>query len=81
LYVLEVVSFKRDEYDSAESLVDLDFVDFGDWEEKKITEVFQIRTDFLRLKLQAVRCSLAHVRYQYLHDVKSWILIEQYKYR
>ncbi len=57
------MSFKRDEYDSAESVVDLDFVDYGDCEEKKITEVFQIKTDFLKLKLQAVRCSLAHVRY------------------
>ena len=57
-----MVAFKRDEYDSLESMVDLDFVDFGDFEEKKITEVFQIRQDFLRLKFQAIHCSLAYVK-------------------
>ena len=57
-----MIAFRRDEYDSLESVVELDFVDFGDFEEKKITEVFQIRQDFLRLKFQAIPCSLAHVK-------------------
>ena len=59
---MQVVQFKRDEYDIEESVVDLDFVDYGDCEEKKITEVFEIRPDFLKLKCQAIQCSLAHVR-------------------
>jgi hypothetical protein len=59
---MKVVGFKRDDYEVAESLVDLDFVDYGDCEEKKVTEVFDMRPEYLRLKLQAIQCSLAHVR-------------------
>jgi len=42
--------------------VDLDFVDFGDYEEKSISEVYELRTDFLKLKFQAIQCSLAHLK-------------------
>ena len=66
-----MVQFKRDEYDIEESVVDLDFVDYGDCEEKKITEVFEIRPDFIKLKCQAIQCSLAHVRYQFTNNRRS----------
>lgn len=42
--------------------MDLDFVDFGDAEEKSIGEVLSLKTDFLKLKFQAVECTLAGVR-------------------
>jgi len=53
-----VVAFKLDEYDESKSKVDLDFVDFGDAEEKEISEIFGIRTDYLRLRFQAIQCAL-----------------------
>ena len=33
------------------STLDLDFVDYGDCEEKSINEIYELRTDFLKLKL------------------------------
>ena len=38
-----MVKYELDEYDKAESTVDVDFVDYGDAEIKTIQEVFQIR--------------------------------------
>jgi len=61
-YRARVVSFREDSYDKTRSTVDLDFVDFGDAEEKSIGEVFSLKTDFLKLKFQAVECTLAGVR-------------------
>jgi len=61
-YRAKVVAFKEDTYDVTRSTVDLDFVDFGDFEEKPINEVFDLKTDFLRLKFQAIQCSLAHLK-------------------
>ena len=51
-----------DEYDETKSKVDLDFVDYGDCEEKEIGEIFEIRPDYLKLKFQAIQCTLAHVK-------------------
>jgi len=61
-YRARVVSFREDSYDMTRSTVDLDFVDFGDAEEKSIGEVFSLKTEFLKLKFQAVECTLAGVR-------------------
>lgn len=60
-YRAKVVSFKEDSYDLTKSTVDLDFLDFGDFEEKLIGEIFEIRTDFLKLKFQAIQCSMAYI--------------------
>ena len=49
--------------------MDLDFVDFGDCEERVVSEVFSIKTDFLRLKFQAVQCSLAKLKYSAVNTV------------
>ena len=49
--------------------MDLDFVDFGDCEERIVSEVFSIKTDFLRLKFQAVQCSLAKLKYSAVNTV------------
>ena len=61
-YRARVVAYTEDSYDCSLSTVDLDFVDFGDCEEKSILEVYEIKTDYLRLKFQAVQCSLAKLR-------------------
>eukprot|EP00092_Neocalanus_flemingeri_P011602 GFUD01012503.1.p1 GENE.GFUD01012503.1~~GFUD01012503.1.p1 ORF type:complete len:462 (+),score=178.84 GFUD01012503.1:110-1495(+) len=61
-YRAKVVAFKEDSYDVTRSTVDLDFVDYGDFEEKFISEVYEIRTDFLKLKFQAIQCSMAHLK-------------------
>lgn len=61
-YRARVVAYKEDSYDVTKSTVDLDFVDFGDCEERIVSEVFSIKTDFLRLKFQAVQCSLAKLK-------------------
>merc|ERR1719192_1446102 len=57
-YRARVISFREDTYDISRSSVDLDFVDFGDAEEKSIGEVFSLKTNFLKLKFQAVECTL-----------------------
>jgi len=61
-YRARVVDFKEDTYDIEKSTVDLDFVDFGDCEEKVISEVYELKTEFLKLKFQAIQCSLAHIK-------------------
>ena len=43
-------------------MVGLDFVDYGDHDEKRLTEVFSIRAEFLKLKFQAIECQLAGVK-------------------
>jgi len=61
-YRAKVVAVKEDSYDANRSTVDLDFVDYGDYEEKSINEIYELRTDFLKLKFQAIQCSLAHLK-------------------
>jgi len=61
-YRARVVSVKEDSYDLSQSIVEVDFVDFGDAEEKNLSEIFEIETDFLKLKFQAIQCSLANIR-------------------
>ena len=53
---------QEDSYDLSQSIVEVDFVDFGDAEEKHLSEIFEIKTDFLKLKFQAIQCSLANIR-------------------
>jgi len=58
----KIVRVEENEYDSSKTLVDLDFVDFGDFEVKEITQIYSMKPEFLKLKFQAVLCKLAHVR-------------------
>ena len=53
--------------------MDLDFVDFGDCEERIVSEVFSIKTDFLRLKFQAVQCSLAKLKYTAVNTARCTV--------
>jgi len=60
-YRAKVVEVVKNEYDQSVK-VDLDFVDFGDCEKKSLDEVFDLRTDFLKLSFQAIECTLAGVK-------------------
>lgn len=61
-YRAEVRAVEPNEHDSNESRVDLYYVDYGDSEYLKQREVFQLRTDFLTLRFQAIECNLANVK-------------------
>ena len=61
-YRAKVVSIKEDSYDSSQSRVELFYVDYGDTEEKEITEVYELKTEYLKMKFQAIRCSIAHIK-------------------
>ena len=61
-YRAKVVSIKEDSYDASQSRVELFYVDYGDTEEKEITEVYELKTEYLKLKYQAIQCSIAHVK-------------------
>jgi len=61
-YRAKVVSIKEDSYDASQSRVELFYVDYGDTEEKEITEVYELKTEYLKLKYQAIQCSIAHIK-------------------
>jgi len=61
-YRAKVVEIKVDEYDSEQSVLDLDFIDYGDCQIKPIKEVFEIKSEFLKLHFQAIKCKLADIR-------------------
>lgn len=58
----EVRAIEPNEQDVSESRVDLYYVDYGDSEYLKQRELFQLRTDFLTLRFQAIECNLANVK-------------------
>ena len=61
-YRAKVVSIKEDSYDISQSRVELFYVDYGDTEEKEISEVYELKTEYLKLKYQAIQCSIAHIK-------------------
>ena len=61
-YRCKVVSVTRDDYDENQTYVDLDYVDFGDYSQQKIEEVFHLDMQFLKLSFQAIECALADVK-------------------
>lgn len=63
-YRAKVHKIVRDEYDESKVMVGVDFVDFGDCEEKALTEVCQLRPEFCRLKFQAIKCRLIGIKPQ-----------------
>ena len=69
-YRARVMAYNLDEYDTSQSTVDLDFVDYGDCEVKPIAEIYEIRTEYLRLNFQAITCKLARIRPA--HGSTSW---------
>lgn len=55
-YRAEVINVVED------SQYEVFFVDYGDLEVLSIDNVFELRTDMLSLRLQAVECSLANTK-------------------
>lgn len=51
-----------DDYDETQVDVEVDFVDFGDFETKAIEEICQIKDEFLSLKFQAIPAKLADTK-------------------
>lgn len=43
-------------------MIDLYFVDYGDTQFAKTEDIFELRTDFLSLRFQAIECFLANVQ-------------------
>ena len=64
-YRAKVVSIEENTYDFSQSRVELFYLDFGDSDQKQITEIYQLKTEFLRLNFQAIKVSLANVRWNY----------------
>ena len=56
------MSIQEDSYDCNKSLVELFYVDYGDTKEKEISEVYELKTEYLKLKYQAIQCSFAHIK-------------------
>ena len=58
----KILSIKENPIDPFRPLADVLFVDYGHEEEKHMSELHELKTDFLQLPFQAVQCSLANVR-------------------
>lgn len=71
-YRAEIVGILPNEYDPRNVALDLYFVDFGDSEYVAPHEVFELRTDFLTLRFQAIECFLANVNSTKTTDPDIW---------
>ncbi|XP_054745078.1 tudor and KH domain-containing protein homolog [Anastrepha obliqua] len=71
-YRAEIVGILPNQYNPNELVLDLYFVDYGDSEYVSPHEVFELRTDFLTLRFQAVECFLAGVKSTVLNDSDTW---------
>ncbi|XP_036327770.1 tudor and KH domain-containing protein homolog [Rhagoletis pomonella] len=71
-YRAEIVGILPNQYNPNEVVLDLYFVDYGDSEYVSPHEVFELRTDFLTLRFQAVECFLAGVKSTILNDPDTW---------
>lgn len=58
-YRAEIVAIRQEEN---EHIAQLFYVDYGDSDEVPISKVFELRTDFLRLRFQAIECYLARIK-------------------
>ncbi|XP_061394815.1 tudor and KH domain-containing protein homolog [Musca vetustissima] len=71
-YRAEVVGILPNQYNPNEVVLDLYFVDYGDSEYVLPHEIFELRTDFLTLRFQAVECFLANVKSTLISDPQTW---------
>ncbi|XP_062545536.1 tudor and KH domain-containing protein homolog [Armigeres subalbatus] len=60
-YRAEVIAILPNEFQPGEIVLDLFFVDYGDNQYIKPSDVYELRPDFLALRFQAIECFLAHV--------------------
>lgn len=61
-YRARIVDISYDDYDEDETEIDIDFVDFGDWQRKRINDIAELESRFLKLNLQAIECSMANIK-------------------
>lgn len=71
-YRAEIVGILPNEYNPRDVVLDLYFVDYGDSEYVAPHEVFELRTDFLTLRFQAIECYLAHVKPALSNESDVW---------
>lgn len=58
-YRAEIVSIKTNE---DKKVAQLYYVDYGDTDDVLLSEIYELRTDFLRLRFQAIECYLAKIK-------------------
>jgi tudor domain-containing protein 2 len=61
-YRARVTGVTLDDYEVEESQVSLYYLDYGDSDTCRKKELCSLRTDFLKLRYQAIECSLAKVK-------------------
>ena len=61
-YRAKVANITIDDYDDSIVDVEVDFVDFGDFERKSLEDLCQIKPEFLQLKFQAIPSSMADIK-------------------
>lgn len=71
-YRARIVGILPNDYDPRNVVLDLFFLDYGDSEYVQPNEVFEIRTDFLTLRFQAIECFLAHCQPMYPEADNQW---------
>lgn len=71
-YRARIVGILPNEFDPRNVVLDLFFLDYGDSEYVQPHEVFEIRTDFLTLRFQAIECFLAYCQPMYPEGENHW---------
>ncbi|XP_037958376.1 tudor and KH domain-containing protein homolog [Teleopsis dalmanni] len=71
-YRAEIVGIVPNKNKTSENLLDLFFVDYGDSEYVAPHDVYELRTDFLTLRFQAVECFLANVKSTRINSPNNW---------
>lgn len=71
-YRARIVGILPNEFDPRNVVLDLFFLDYGDSEYVQPHEVYEIRTDFLTLRFQAIECFLAHCQPMYPLEDNKW---------
>jgi len=61
-YRAEVKTIEANDCNENESQLDLYYVDYGDCNYFKTNDIYQLRTDFLKLPFQAIECTLANLK-------------------
>uniref|UniRef100_A0A6B2EDB9 Putative kinase anchor protein n=1 Tax=Phlebotomus kandelakii TaxID=1109342 RepID=A0A6B2EDB9_9DIPT len=71
-YRAEVVAILPNEFQDGKVILDIYFVDYGDSAYVETSDVFQLRTDFLTLRFQAIECFLANVKPNTIDNSLEW---------
>ncbi|XP_059617572.1 tudor and KH domain-containing protein homolog [Phlebotomus argentipes] len=71
-YRAEVVAILPNEFNDGKVVLDIYFVDYGDSAYVETNEIFQLRTDFLTLRFQAIECFLANVKPASIDNSTDW---------